>query len=275
MRTGIVAATFWEARPLLKGLAPAAANVHKKNRKRVPRRRAGELIFLPEGAMLLVSGMGAVRAGLGARRLLENGATALVSWGFAGGLLPNLSPGTLILPEKIHAADHSVYFADPAWLNQLQMGLRGQVELREGALAESAGIVASRAEKELLLRRTASVAVDMESGALARAAMESRVPFLAVRAITDSADTDLPRCALDAADEFGRVRAVTLFMGLCRRPAEIFALARMLRGVRAAEATLAGVVVRARSYLLRPPALDSNGSQTGPIFPAAARGEIS
>ncbi len=275
MAIGIVAATFLEARPLLQNLVPAAANLKQKIGNGLRRKGAADIIFLPEGAMLLISGMGPVRAGPAARRLLESGATALISWGFAGALVPNLPPGTLILPEKIRGSDGSIYPAHPAWLDGLHAELRGEFDLRGGTLAESSGVLASGTEKDFLQRRTASAAVDMESGALARAARESGVPFLAVRVITDAADAELPRSALRAADEFGRVRVLTLFLGLCRRPREIFALARTLREVRAAEATLAGVAVRARSQLLGPPALDGNDLRTGRAFAAAARGEIS
>ncbi len=95
MRLGIIAATAAEARTLAKAPIPP-----------------GELIHLPTGSLMLLSGMGAHRARLAARTLLENGATALVSWGVAGGLAPGLSPGSLILPETIIAIDQSVYPAD-------------------------------------------------------------------------------------------------------------------------------------------------------------------
>ena len=63
MRLGIIAAMVAEARILAKGpILPSG------------------LIQLPEGAMMLLSGVGASRARLAARTLLEKGATALVSW---------------------------------------------------------------------------------------------------------------------------------------------------------------------------------------------------
>ena len=202
--------------------------------------------------MLLVSGMGGSRAEAAARKLLENGAKALVSWGFAGGLLPALLPGTVLIPEKIVTADGAVYFPDLPWSRQLRDGLAGEVDLREGTIAESAGVAASAAEKRLLLRRTAASAVDMESASLARVAKESRAPFLAIRAITDSARSDIPRCALESIDEFGRVAFSSLLWGVFRRPAEFFALVRMGREVRAGEAALARVALRARSGFLCP-----------------------
>jgi hopanoid-associated phosphorylase len=215
--------------------------------------------------MLLVSGMGPARAEPAARKMIQNGATALVSWGFAGGLLPGLAPGTILLPEKIYAGDESVFFTDPEWRESLCGVLGREVDLRGGAIAESPGVLASPAGKCVLWRRTGAAAVDMESGTLARIAGESGVPFLAFRAITDPADAGLPRSALSAADEFGRVRPVRLFLGLCRRPAELAGLARALRYVRAAEASLAGVALRGWRDLARPPALRGKALQTASI----------
>lgn len=225
--------------------------------------------------MLLVSGMGAALAELAARNLLEKGATALVSWGFAGGLIPGLFPGSLVVPEKILGANQSVYFVDALWHKDLGSGLKGEIDFQGGTLAESAEVVASCAAKKLLLRRTGAVAVDMESASLARVAKESRIPFLAVRAITDSAHTDLPRWALGSVDEFGRVRISRLLLGLFRRPAEIFALARTRRDVQAAETALARAALRAGSRLLCPRCREEEHRKRGPLFPAAARGKIS
>jgi len=40
------------------------------------------------------------------RALLESGATALLSWGSAGGLASRVSTGSLILPKTVIASDH-------------------------------------------------------------------------------------------------------------------------------------------------------------------------
>jgi len=235
MASGIVAAMVPEARILGKGpIAP------------------GELILLPEGAMLLLSGIGANRARVAAQTLMEKGATALVSWGSAGGLIPALSPGRLILPERILAADQSVYPVDPIWHERLYSRLKGYVDPHPGVLAQSTIVLATRSEKAALFRRTGAVAVDMESASIAQVAKEAGMPFMAIRAITDGAEMDIPRGALDSIDEFGRVRLIGLLSFMARHPVELSALVRMGRNFRAAETTLAQVALRAGSYLLCP-----------------------
>src|SRR5512143_3977009 len=71
---GIIVAVMAEARTLTKEPIPG-----------------GEVTALPGGAMLIVSGMGPTRAARTSRALLEKGATALLSWGSAGGLASKVS----------------------------------------------------------------------------------------------------------------------------------------------------------------------------------------
>jgi adenosylhomocysteine nucleosidase len=214
---------------------------------------AGEWIHLPEGAMLLLSGIGAKRARLAAQTLLENGATALVSWGFAGGLDPSLSPGSLILPESILAKDQSPYCVDPVWRESLCDRLVPHVDLHGGVLAESPVVLASITEKIALFQRTGARAVDMESASIALVAKEAGIPFLVIRAISDDAKVAIPRSALNSLDKFGRVRFSRLLACLARHPLELLALVRLGRNHRAARAALAAVTRHARSNLLCPP----------------------
>lgn len=200
----------------------------------------GALIHLPEGAMMVLSGIGARRARSAARTLTEKGATGLVSWGVAGALVSAFSPGALILPETIIAADGSVYPVDPTWHERLCSKLKGHVALDKGPLAESAAVL-SRTEKETLYRRTGAVAVDMESASIALVAQEARIPFVAIRSITDTVEMDIPRIVLSSTDEFGRVQLSKLISGTLRRPGELLALVRLSRNFRAAKAMLAAV----------------------------------
>jgi adenosylhomocysteine nucleosidase len=235
MRPGIIAAIAAEARILAK--VPISA---------------GELIYLPEGSMVSLSGRGANRARSAAQILLEKGATALVSWGFAGGLLPWVSTGSLILPESIIAPDQSVYHVDPVWHERLCSRLETYVGLYRGTIAESAVVLADCAEKTAFFHRTGALAVDMESASIALAAKEARVPFIVIRAILDGMEVVIPRSALNSIDEFGRVHPSRLLSCLVRRPAEFMTLVRLGRNFQAARATLTTVVRQVGCNMLCP-----------------------
>ncbi len=197
-----------------------------------------EPVRLREGVTLNISGVGPRRADLASRRLLEKGATALLSWGSAGGLSPKLSPGSLILPRIIIGSDRSVYHVDSSWHKNLCSRLEGQVDFHTGPLAESPTVVRTRAEKAILSQQTGAIGVDMESAAVAAVAQEARVPFVAVRAVADSTDITLPNSALNACDEFGRLDFLELIRGIAARPTELFPLIRLARDYRAAQRTL-------------------------------------
>jgi len=211
-----------------------------------------EPIYLRDGVTLAVSGVGSRRASLASRTLLRKGATALLSWGSAGGLSPKLSPGSLILPKIIIASDRSVYHVDPSWHKNLCNRLEGQVDFYTGPLAESATVVQTSAEKAILFQQTGAIGVDMESASVAAVAKEARVPFVAVRAVCDSADMTLPTSVLNASDEFGRLSFLKLIRGLAGRPTELFLLIHLARDYRAAQRTLTLVARLIGSDLLHP-----------------------
>ena len=215
-----------------------------------------ELVQLPGGVLVQVSGVGAKWASLGAKTLLEKGAKALLSWGSAGGLISKLSPGSLILPKTIFGADEALYHTDAAWHKRLWSRLKGCIDLHEEPLAEATAVLTHFTEKAALFQRTGAIAVDMESAAVAAVAKEAGVPFMAVRAIADSVDMTIPQCALS--NEFGRLNVSSLLKGLAKQPFDLFTLFRLGRSFLAAQKTLARVARLAGSNLLAPV---SNGEQ--------------
>jgi adenosylhomocysteine nucleosidase len=221
---GIVVAVTAEARSLVKQPIPD-----------------GEFIHFPDGALLTVSGMGPKRAAVASKALLEKGATALLSWGSAGGLAPRLSPGSLILPKTVIASDQSLYHVNVAWHNSLCNRLKGYVDFHTDPLVESTAVVCTPGEKAILFQRTGAIGVDMESAAVAAVAQEAQVPFMVVRALADSADTTIPDITLNAIDEFGRLSFLKLILGLVQHPTELLAMVRIGRNYRAAQKTLAAV----------------------------------
>ena len=212
----------------------------------------GELVYLPDGTMLSVSGMGPRRAALASRALLENGATALLSWGCAGGLDPKLSPGSLILPKTVITSNQILYHVDATWHESLCNCLEGHVAFRTEPLVESTIAVRTPGEKVILFHETGAIGVDMESAAVGAVAQETRAPFMVVRAVADSADTTIPDSTLNAIDEFGRLSLLKLIQGLAKDPTELFALVRIALDYRAAQRTLAAVARLTGKNLLVP-----------------------
>ncbi len=210
----------------------------------------GDFICLPEGMVIGLSGIGPERACQTARALLEKGATALLSWGCAGGIHPKVSPGDLVLPETVIAADRSVFYTDVDWHRCLYTCLNGHLDIYTDPLLECHSVLTGPGEKSELSQRYGAIAVDMESAAVARVAHQAGVPFMAIRAIADSSDSSIPLSGLVAVDGHGHVCLPRLLKGILFHPADLFSLIRLGMYFQRARASLKKVARLAGRDLL-------------------------
>jgi adenosylhomocysteine nucleosidase len=140
-----------------------------------------------------------------------------VSWGVAGGLDPNLSPGTVILPDAIIGADGSSHGVDLEWRDRLLERLGGRVVTSTSMLYIVTSVITTVDEKRTIHERFGAGAADMESAAVARVAVEKDIPWIAVKVVVDAADQELPAAILTATGDDGRLRAGSV-VGLILRP---------------------------------------------------------
>lgn len=148
-------------------------------------------------------------AAAAAERLIARGVTGLVSFGLAGGLNPAVRPGAVIVPETVLAGG-AVFHADAALAARFG-GFAG------GPLLAGTKIVASAADKARMHAATGADAVDLESGAVARAGL----PFAVVRAICDPAERTLPPAAMIPLRRGGGVDLGRILLSVARRPGQI------------------------------------------------------
>ncbi|PNG27464.1 phosphorylase [Methylocella silvestris] len=157
-------------------------------------------------------------------------ASAIVSFGVAGGLAPGLQRGALFVARKIIAEDGSFFDADPDWSLALRAALGAAMADFAGVDAAVAGIEAKRA----LHLRTGAHLVDMESHIAADVAGRLGIPFAAVRAVADPAERQLPHAALVAMRPDGGLALGALTRSLARDPRQIPHLVHTARDARAA-----------------------------------------
>jgi adenosylhomocysteine nucleosidase len=224
MRVGIVAAFDREARALIK-------------RRNAAAQARGDVLFA-------LSGMGAVRARAAGEHLLEQGATALLSWGVAAALDRGLTAGDLLLPKVILAADLREYSVSAGWQRALCERLAGGFVVNTGPLAETPMVLSTPAQKRALLLHSSAIAADMESAALAALACEARVPFVSIRAVSDTAGAKVPPWLGAAIDSAGRLSTTRMLKEIIGRPLEWIAMSHLALGFRAARVTLTGVAER-------------------------------
>ena len=166
-----------------------------------------------------------------AEALVAAGATALLSFGLAGGLDPTLRPGDILIPDAV-VEDGRIR---PASAN-LSAALG---DATHGMILAYSEIVGSAAEKASLAKATLCRAVDLESGAVARVAERHKLPFAVLRAICDDAARDLPPAAMAALDEKGAIAIARVALSILGNPRQIPSLIALGRDAgRAREALL-------------------------------------
>lgn len=197
---------------------------------------ASEARLLPPGTRVLVSGGDPGRLAAALDALPAGTARAILSFGIAGGLAPRLRPGELLVAAALQDGAER-FRPDPDWTAALQAATGARL----GLLAASATLVASARAKRALYAATGALAVDMESGVLARHAARHGLPFAVLRAVADGAEEDLPRAAAVALTPEGTPAPWRVAAALLRRPRDLPALVRLARRSASAHARLAAI----------------------------------
>lgn len=186
----------------------------------------------------MLCGIGPDRARCAARSLLKAGADALVSWGSAAGLDPDLSAGTLLLAEAVKAPGQVCYQVDLRWREYVRARLTNSIAFVDGAIASTPTVLDCPEQKSVLFRSTQAVAADMESGAVAEVAQQTGKPFLVVRAVSDPAGMVVPTHLLGETDRWGSIPLTSVLRTAARSPRDLINLVRLGKGYFAALRTL-------------------------------------
>jgi len=185
---GIVVAMRREVAPLLAGIRPAWS---------------GEFtLYYLENAIVAVSGIGRQAAAKAAEGLLKrHNPDLLISAGIAGALTPRLKVGDVVRIREVMDGAGRIYF-DP------QGGTETLVTVSS---------VSGLAEKKALAEKTGATVVDMEASAVASVAQGYRKKFVAIKAISDELDFEMPPVG-EFVSESGRFEAMRFAMFLATRP---------------------------------------------------------
>jgi adenosylhomocysteine nucleosidase len=172
-----------------------------------------------------------IRAGIGdsnacraATVLRDAGVDALLSWGCAAGLDPDIEPGTVVVPTAVLGPDGRKITVDQHLHSSLCKNLSGGVPIRTECSMSSDSPVVSRQQKAALYQRYAAVAVDMESAAIALAARSFDLPFAAVRVVLDPAGQALPEAVIQGMEDDGSFAMGRCLRCLLNRPADLLGM---------------------------------------------------
>ena len=200
--------------------------------------------------LLALSGMGAGAAREAAARLAAQfRPDLLVSLGFGGALTPELPPGALVLGESFFKFDPATGVLDliiTPTLPRLIPELLGPLSAA-GLAAFSGSIVSTpyiihKAGQGGALRSLTLPVLDLESAAVAEVARAEGIPFLGLRAITDTATEEIPDFLAPqdySGSEPGTVGGFEVLGWLAADPRRLKVLVHLWRRSRLAAARLA------------------------------------
>ena len=198
-----------------------------------------------KGVRVLCAGADPGRAEDAARKLIAEGCAGLMSFGMAGGLDPALDAGALVVADCVVMPDGSRPETDLGWRHRLLEELGPVLGPVTGGLVGSDGAVLDERRKKTLRAASGAAAVDMESHAVARVAVESAVPFLVVRAVSDTIRHGIPAWVPGTIQPDGHPGWSAVVCGVLAHPTNVPTLVRLRTTSRKALATLRRVALRA------------------------------
>jgi adenosylhomocysteine nucleosidase len=210
MNIGIVCAMPMEARGLTRMQLPFCQPVRVFNHYTIVR-----------------SGVGGLNAQRATQALQRQGVDAILSWGCAAGLCPDLKSGAMVLPSAVIDPEGQHIAVDRQLHQSLLKRLCADAGIRTDLAMSYDEPVTSRQQKAALYQRFGAIALDMESAAIALLARSYQLPFAAVRVVLDPADQALPNTALQGLQSDGSFALGKGLRALARQPSDIIDLTRL------------------------------------------------
>lgn len=202
--------------------------------------------------LLVQTGIGKKRAERATELVLERyPVTALVSFGFGGALTEEAKAGDIVLCSALYCGNNHVHddtgsggpcYSDINLISVAAKALAGsQVGLLQGNSVTVDSVVSEPEAKQVLGKIFSAQVVDMESYWIGRVASAKQVPFLAVRAVSDTVADRLPPFGrlLDSNGTWRRKSATLYFL---IRPRQLVNLCILYRNARKAGNNLSHIV---------------------------------
>jgi hopanoid-associated phosphorylase len=195
-------------------------------------KREAAIIAGPQVIPVVAGNSGALHQRI--RDALDPSVFGIISIGIAGALSPDLHAGEAVIAERV-LTSNDAFETDAKWTGRIAAALR---DAHIGAILGRSAIANTPDVKESLFKASGADAVDMESHIAAEVARENRLPFAALRVISDRADHALPPAALVAMTPNGGIALGRVLRSIALRPAQIPALMRTSRESEKAFTTL-------------------------------------
>jgi len=194
--------------------------------------------------ILLETGVGPDNARRAIREAVDKQAIGgLIQIGFAGGLTQSLLSGDIVVASAVEGEGAAPIAPDlPA---RAQETFSGDIRCRTGTFVTHDKILATAADKQAIADRRPEgdiACVDMESAPVTGICAERGIPYLGLRAITDTLEEDLPIDLNECRGRDGNIDTMRVMWAAVHHPTTISGLMDLRRRARECAQTLATCV---------------------------------
>ena len=197
----------------------------------------GNFINISEHILVGRTGIGQSNTLRAVNQLLSFGVDHLIGWGTTAGLSPTAIEGDLLIPDAIMIGDKK-YPTDQTFNVKILSHLPKGVRWHKGLIYASNDILGSVESKQELFARSHCLGADMESGVLAEAAAERKIPFNVIRSVSDPVNLGLPTPVMDSISESGDFILPSFIQSALLNPGDWGGIIKLARNFRKAQKSL-------------------------------------
>ena len=176
----------------------------------------------PQAPLIRFSGVRPLVAAESVDELLSLGVDGILSFGSAGGAMPGMEPGELVIGRDVVDASGKSWPCDPTWRGNLEKAL----DIESSKVFGSDNLANVKAKTRIGSETQASI-VDMESHIVAAKAAAQGVPFAVLRSVVDPLDFEIPSWVGDSIRPNGTISYLPLISCMCMFPWHIGRLASL------------------------------------------------
>lgn len=184
------------------------------------------------GVHLVETGVGPQNADRTIRKTsTEKQIGGIIHIGFAGALTPALHLGDLVLLESVENADSSQSIAADS-AKRIASAIPDEIHWHSGVCLTHDHIIATASEKHALAKGRPEgeiTCVDMESAPVAAFCQEQGLPYIGIRAITDTLEEDLPLNLNECRGRDGNIDTMRVMWAAVHHPSAISGLVELRR----------------------------------------------
>lgn len=200
--------------------------------------------YRKQEVLLVETGLGKERAETAGEFALEHyPVSAIVSLGFAGALTSKVAVGDIILCARLCCSQETPLgagYSDAGLLSVATQALRGKkLCFQQGNSVTVVTPISEPKQRQTLGGAFKAEVADMEAYWLARLAQSRRIPFLGVRAISDTLEDNLSPIGRYLGSNHWRRQVVFYFLS---HPHRLGSLFRLYKNARRARESLTGFV---------------------------------